>query len=114
MNRPWMKSAAVVLAAAACLLSGCLGSRVIEDTGTPEIEIDRFGSISVMGKRVERDRLSKAVRKAGFRQDQEINILIPSNVDRSLMASISGDLRRSGFTRIVFVSDKKAYSELAH
>lgn len=112
MNRTCIKSAAVALSAVAMLLTGCLGSRVIEDTQAPEIEIDQFGAISVMGQRVERDRLARAVRKAGFKQDQEINILIPENVDRSLMASISGELRRSGFTRIVFVSDKKAYSEL--
>ena len=95
------------------LLAGCLGSRVIENTRTPGIAIDQFGAISVLGKRIDRDRLAKAIRKAGFKRDQEINILIPENVDRSLMASISGELRRKGFSRIVFVSDKKAYSELA-
>jgi hypothetical protein len=108
-----IKCAAVVFTAAALMLSGCLSGRVIEDTSTPEIEIDRFGAIAVMGQRVERANLAVAVRKAGFKQGQEINILIPKTTDRQLMASIAGELRRNGFTRVVFVSDKKTYSELA-
>jgi biopolymer transport protein ExbD len=103
---------ALLFFTAALMLSGCFGSRVIEDTRTPEIAIDQFGAISVMGKSIKRDNLARAVRKAGFKQDQEINILIPENPDRQLMASIAGELRRKGYSRIIFVSDKKTYSEL--
>lgn len=99
--------------AAALLGAGCVTGRLIEDTRVPELAIDASGRISLNGKAVERGRLVEAMRDAGFTRRQEINILIPENPDKALMASVTGELVRGGFSRTIFVKKRQAFSKSA-
>jgi len=86
----------------------CSSSRVIENTRVPEIVIDESGIITFNSKRLELGKIASAVKSAGFEHAQEINILIPDKADRSLMRAVSGELVRNGYTRTVFVKNRKA------
>lgn len=107
-----MRGVVCVLACLLGLLTGCVSHRVIEDTRKPELEITEFGVVLVNGERVERGRLVKAMKRAGFTYDQEVNILVPDRPDRQLMKSVTGELVRGGYKRHVFVKNRRAMSDL--
>ena len=89
-------------------VTGCSSTRVIENTRIPEITIDEYGAILVRDKSVTKEKLASAIKAAGFIRDQEVNILIPDNVDRSLMRFVAGELARCGYPRMIFVKNRKA------
>ena len=88
--------------------NGCTSSRVVENTRVPEITIDERGLLSFNNQRVELGEVAAAVKSAGFKNTQEVNILIPENADRTVMRAVSGELVRHGYTRTVFVKTRKA------
>ena len=95
-----------------CLLfTGCV-TRVIENTRRPELEITDYGTILLNGKVVQRGKIAKAMRSAGFERGQEVNILISNHPDRDLMASVAGEVVQGGYRRTVFVTKKQAFSEV--
>ena len=89
---------------------GCVSSRMIEDTRVPEITVDGFGAITFSGKRVELSKLSRTVKAAGITREQEVNILVPENFDTVLRKQIYAEMLRGGYTRTIFVTDRKASS----
>ena len=89
---------------------GCTTSRVIENTRVPEIVIDEHGKITFNNKPVEVRKLAAAIKAAGFEKTQEVNILIPEKADRALMRAVSSELVLKGYTRTIFVKNRKAYS----
>ena len=93
--------------------TGCLSSRVIENTRVPEITIDEVGIVTFNGEQLRPGKIASAIKSAGFRNTQEVNILIPDNPDRAVMQSVSADLVRGGYTRTVFVKNRKASATLA-
>jgi len=95
---------------ASSVWNGCTTSRVIENTRVPEITLDEFGVITFNNKRLEPGKIAEAVRAAGFKREQEVNILIPDNPDRAIMLSVSSELLQSGYTRTIFVKNRKASS----
>lgn len=88
--------------------AGCVNTRVIENTRAPEIIVDDSGAITFNNQRVKLDKLAKTVKRAGIDRDQEVNILVPENFDRALRNRIYAAMIRSGYTRTVFVSNRKA------
>lgn len=90
------------------LWSGCTTSRVIENTRVPEISVDEAGIITFNGEHLPPEKVASAIRRAGFVPSQEINILIPDNPDRKLMQTLSAELVRGGYTRTVFLKNRKA------
>ncbi len=90
--------------------NGCTTSRVIENTRVPEITVDESGAVTFNGKRVPPGKIAAALRDDGITHEQEVNILIPDKPDRPLMQSISAELLRGGYTRTVFVKNRKAIS----
>lgn len=90
------------------LWSGCTTSRVVENTRVPEISVDESGMITFNGEQLPPEKVVSAVRRAGFEHSQEINILIPDNPDRKLMQTLSAELVRGGYTRTVFLKNRKA------
>jgi len=88
--------------------TGCTSSRVVENTRVPEITIDERGLISFNNQRLELGEVAAAVKSAGFKRTQEVNILIPENADRTVMRAVSGEMVRHGYTRTVFVKTRKA------
>lgn len=103
------KNLLLILIFAICGVS-CTTSKVIENTRVPEVEIDSSGQIWIHNQRVEVGKIAKKLRSSGFRRDQEVNILIPNELDRTLMKAVSADLVRGGFTRSAFVKAKSASS----
>ncbi len=106
---------ALPLAAAllcALLGAGCRSSRVIENTRVPELTVDDAGRVLFEGETLQLGEIGAAVRRAGFNRTQEVNILVPDNPDRKLMGAITGDLRKSGYSRTVFVKARKATATL--
>jgi len=98
------------LAAFLILGTACVSSRVVENTRVPEITVDAYGAITFGDERVELKNLARKVRKAGIPQEQEINILVPENFDRSLRGKIYAEMLRGGYTRTIFVTQRKASS----
>lgn len=90
------------------LWSGCTSTRVIENTRVPEITVDETGLISFNGERVQPGKVVAAIRSAGFAPTQEINILIPDSPDRKVMRELSAELVRGGYTRTIFLKNRKA------
>ncbi|HOE61855.1 MAG TPA: hypothetical protein P5125_04185 [Kiritimatiellia bacterium] len=90
--------------------SGCTTSRVIENTRVPEITIEESGTIRFNQEPVEPGKLVSALRSGGIRTSQEVNILIPDQPDRALMRAVSAELLRGGYSRTVFVKNRKATS----
>jgi biopolymer transport protein ExbD len=90
--------------------TGCVTSRMIEDTRVPEITVDDFGAITFNNARVELDRLSRTVRAAGITREQEVNIRVPEKFDAALRKRIYAEMLRGGYTRTIFVTDRKASS----
>jgi hypothetical protein len=88
--------------------NGCTTSRVIEKSRVPEIVVDEYGKITLNKKQVELGHIGSAVKSAGFLRSQEVNILIPDNPDRKLMGEITAELVRNGYTRTIFVKNRKA------
>ena len=88
--------------------TGCASSRVIENTRVPEIVITESGAITFNDERIEVAKIASAIKSAGFEHTQEVNILIPDKPDRSIMKAVSGELVRNGYTRTIFVKNRKA------
>ena len=108
----FIRKAIVLLSIALCCAS-CTTSRVIENTRVPEVEIDTAGKIWIKDKSVQPGKIGKTLRSAGFRREQEVNILIPDTDNRRMMQSVTADLVRSGFTRSVFITNKSATSSVS-
>ncbi len=99
----------LALACTALLLwNGCISSRVIEKSRVPEIVIDDSGAITFNNRRLEPGKIANTLRSAGIERTQEVNILIPDKPDRAIMRTVSAELVRSGYTRTVFVKNRKA------
>ena len=98
------------LVAVILLGSGCISSRMVENTRVPEISVDSYGAITFDNERVDLKRLAGKVRAAGISREQEVNILVPANFDRSLRNKIYSEMIRKGYTRTVFVTQRKASS----
>ncbi len=98
------------LTAVMLLESACVSSRLVESTRVPEISVDHDGAITFGNKRIKLNRLARKVRAAGITREQEVNILVPENFDRSLRGQIYAEMIRKGYTRTIFVTHRKASS----
>lgn len=109
----WMVRVAVVAAVMACAVwSGCVSSRVIEDTRTPELKISESGTVTFHGEQVALGKVARALKSAGVKHDQEVNILVPGMPDKALMGRVAGELRMAGFTRVVFMTSRNVTSNV--
>lgn len=90
--------------------TGCATSRVVRDSAKAQIVIDSLGNILVYDKQIPLDRVASAAQRAGFERNQELSVQVPENPDRRLMTAVLIELRKAGYSRVVFVSEKKASS----
>lgn len=94
--------------------TGCMTSHVVENTRVPEIVIDEQGKIFFNEKEVGLKKVASALKSEDVETDQEINILIPEKPDRALMRAISGELLKRGYSRTIFVKNRKATSSVSN
>ncbi len=102
-----------LLVATAVIISfnaGCVTSRVIKDTTEPDIVIDDFGTITYKGKRVELEVLARTIRASGIKRNQEVTILVPECFDTLRRNQVYSQMLSGGYTRTIFVTDRKATS----
>lgn len=93
--------------------TGCTTTATVDSAQTPEIVIDESGRLTCNNKQLQLGKIAAALRSAGYKKTQEINILIPDPPDQKLMRSVSAELVCSGYTRTVFVTKRKATATLA-
>lgn len=102
---------AAVLAACFCG-TGCVTSKVVQDSRKPELVIDESGAVSFNNEPVKLGKIASALKSAGIARTQEINVQIPEHPDRSVMQKVSGELVHGGYSRTVFIKKRKATAEL--
>lgn len=99
-----------LLAAAGLLLAGCVSSEVVRDTRQPEVIVDSLGNIFIHDRPVPLASLAHQAKSAGFEPKEVIRIQMPEPQDRLLRDRILIELRKSGYTRVVFTTERKAFS----
>lgn len=105
-NKPFPLSV-FVLVALVCW-TGCVTTRVLENTRVPELVADDSGGVTFNDQRLEVGKIASAVRSAGITREQEVNILVPENFDRNMRNAIYADMIKGGYTRTIFVTNRKA------
>lgn len=96
----------ILLSLSALLCASCTTSRVVGDTGKPQVEVESSGIIWVGERQVEIGKIGKALRSAGFKKGEAIKVLVRDKSNRALMRAISSDLVMSGYMRPVFITTK--------
>ncbi|MFO7936717.1 MAG: hypothetical protein R6V06_03820 [Kiritimatiellia bacterium] len=97
---------AVLLIFMTVFFTSCTTTRVISNSGTPDVEIESSGIIWVGDRQVQPGRIGKALRSAGYSKSGEIKVLIADKRDRGLMRAVTSDLVMSGYKRPLFITEK--------
>jgi biopolymer transport protein ExbD len=106
---------AIGIAALAVILSGCTTSTVITDPRRPEIRITASGEILFHEEIITKEQIPLVLKERGIDQTQTILMRVPSEQtqrDHLLMRAITDTLRRAGYSKIVFATEKKATANL--
>jgi biopolymer transport protein ExbD len=101
----------MLLIAVTCCMA-CTTSRVIEDTRVPEVVIDSYGKTWINDKPVAPGKIGRTLKSAGFRREQEVNVLVADPHDRRSMQTVTADLVKNGFTRSIFITNRTATSSV--
>ncbi len=107
------RSALFALAAAAILSGGCAHEQFITDAQHPEIAVSEMGTVTYRGRVVEAEDLPGMLKDSGLTRQDTIHIHIPSGTtDYRMPYHVMGQLVKNGFTRTVFVEDRKSSSSV--
>ena len=87
--------------------AGCATSRVVEDSRSPEIVIDKFGGVTFYGKRISPDAVGKAAVSAKLPKTEKVRIAIPETPDQDVIGRVAGSLGVKGYMP-VFLTERKA------
>ena len=101
-----------VLAAAMTLLAGCTHERFVADSRHPELEYSENGELKWRNMFINPDDLPRILDKSGVSRKTQIDIRVPDGI-RSLKGArrLLFILRKAGYTRVVLVTEKRAYSK---
>lgn len=97
------------------LLTGCSTTTVVKDARNAEIKITNSGEISYREQIITKEQIPTLLRDYDVKRDETIYILVPINQqqrDYLLMRSVADTLKRAGYGRIIFNTDKKATANL--
>jgi biopolymer transport protein ExbD len=97
------------------ILTGCTTSTLIEDTRNAEIKITTTGGILYRERTISQQQIASFLRDDNVPREQTIHILVPINQEQRdyvLMRSIVDTLKRAGYGRILFTTEKKATAKL--
>lgn len=94
-------------------LCGCAHQQFVTDATHPEIAVSETGIVTYRGEQVDPEELPDLLKESGLTRDHTIHIHIVSGLDNYRYPYyVLGILVKNGFTRSVFVEDRKAYSEV--
>ena len=96
-------------------LTGCSTTTVVKDTRNAEIKITPSGEISYREQTITKEQIPALFRDNDVKRDETIYILVPKTQEQRdylLMRSIADTLKRAGYGRIIFNTDKKATASL--
>jgi len=89
--------------------TGCTTSEAAGKSKAPDITIDESGIITFKDQQVQLGKIASALKSAGVKKSQVINIQIPEHFDRTVMRQISTELVvKNGYTHTFFVTKRKA------
>ena len=97
------------------LLAGCSTTTVVKDARNAEIQITTAGEITYREQTITTEQIPALFQDNDVKRDETIYILVPINQgqrDYLLMRSIADTLKRAGYGRIIFNTDKKATASL--
>ena len=96
-------------------LTGCSTTTVVKDARNAEIKITTTGEISYRDETITKEQIPSLLKDHDVKRDETIYILIPINQEQrnyQLMRSIADTLKRAGYGRIIFNTNKKATAKL--
>ena len=97
--------------ALALLVGGCAHEQFVTDAQHPEIAVSETGIVTYRGRSVEAEDLPGLLKDSGLTRKDTIHIHIPSGTtDFRVPYYVMGILVKNGFTRPVFVEDRKSSS----
>ncbi len=97
--------------ALALLVGGCAHEQFVTDAQHPEIAVSETGIVTYRGRSVEAEDLPGLLKDSGLTRKDTIHIHIPSGTtDFRVPYYVMGILVQNGFTRPVFVEDRKSSS----
>ena len=106
--RPFAFVFAVTLALFA---GGCAHEQFVTDARHPEIAVSETGIVTYRGRPVDAEDLPGLLKDSGLTRKDTIHIHIPSGTtDFRVPYYVMGILVQNGFTRPVFVEDRKSTS----
>ena len=94
------------------LWTGCATQKVVGTSKSPVLVIEDSGTVTFNHQPIQPSDVGAALKSAGYKKSQEINILVPDKPDRAAMKAVSADLVRHGYNRTVFVKNRKAYATI--
>ena len=111
-----MKRALVMMVMVAlhafCLagLVGCQGCGTTGAQGTKTVHVSVLsgGALSVNGRVVSEKDLAHKIKATGARSNTAIEVSIPVGAPQAVMVSITRQLRKAGYTKILFVRPRQA------
>ena len=107
-----MRHFALVFSVALTLfVGGCAHEQFVTDARHPEIAVSETGIVTYRGRPVEAEDLPGLLKDSGLTRQDTIHIHIPTGTtDFRVPYYVMGLLVQNGFTRPVFVEDRKSSS----
>lgn len=96
-------------------LIGCTTTTIVAEGGNTEIKILTTGEVVYRDRTVAKEQIPDLLRGDRVKREETIRILVPANQEQRdylLMRSVADTLKRAGYGRIAFVTDKKATANL--
>ena len=95
----------------ALFAGGCAHEQFVTDARHPEIAVSETGIVTYRGRPVDAEDLPGLLKDSGLTRKDTIHIHIPSGTtDFRVPYYVMGILVKNGFTRPVFVEDRKSSS----
>lgn len=97
------------------LLTGCSTTTHVKEARNAEIKITATGEISYRDQIITKEQIPALLHDYDVKRDETIYLLVPINQEQRdylLMRSIADTLKRAGYGRIIFNTDKKATATL--
>ena len=105
------KHALGFLVATTLLAGGCAHEQFVTDANHPEVAVDESGTVTYRGKAIDAEDLPGLLKDSGLTRQDTIHIHIPSGTtDFRVPYYVMGLLVKNGFTRPIFVEDRKSSS----